>query len=383
MNPFFVAFFLGLTYSFSLILPALSTPVPPDKLALKNLKSFSKPGHIQLSSHEKRNWQVNQPIEEVLTLIDLFPSSPSLSLQQIFILGNKTPESYSFKDFPLIFHLTLQQLVELTQIQDQKASTFPPLKIYLESFNLDTDKTLKTLLKEYPQIATSKLTNFPQNSPLTSLPPLLSLPLRDFPGWQTTPVNQIPGLTAVPLVKLAGINVSHPPQSISACQKTEFQIKSHPSSLSIIPAYLSELNFLPPGWARIDLIWSRHELPATRSISGSDHVGFNYPCTINCAHLEVVGNPSINGKQWISGNFQEVDGGWGCLKWVNGGKEPTGRHPYGSAFKLVVRELNEQTDTARADIFLRWCNQCGCTPYYLYANTLEIWHTGDVKWIGY
>lgn len=139
---------------------------------------------------------------------------------------------------------------------------------------------------------------------------------------------------------------------------------------------------LTTGWAYVDLVFNSAEKFAHRTISGGYKVGFNFPCNGNCGHIEVVGNQSINGRQWVSGDDQFVSGGSGCLGGVNGGKEPTGRHPYGSQFKVVLRNMNEQTDTVDVWRYDRVCNWCGCTPYSIPTAKLNTWKVGEQVFIG-
>ena len=80
----------------------------------------------------------------------------------------------------------------------------------------------------------------------------------------------------------------------------------------------------------------------------------------------------MHGKQWISGKYQEVEGGEGFLKIVNGGKEPTGRHPFGDAFKVAVWDIDETSGSVSTALFFRICQRgglfspdLGCTPYFL------------------
>jgi hypothetical protein len=140
---------------------------------------------------------------------------------------------------------------------------------------------------------------------------------------------------------------------------------------------------LTPGWAYVDLVLGSAEKGASRSLSGGYNVGFNMPCSSsNCSHIEVVGNALINGFQWISGDAQTVSGGTGCLAGVNGGREPTGRHPYGSQFKVVLRNFNESTDTVDVYSYHRVCSPCGCTPYYIQGPKLATWRVGERVFIG-
>ncbi|NEO64581.1 MAG: hypothetical protein F6J98_30900, partial [Moorea sp. SIO4G2] len=86
--------------------------------------------------------------------------------------------------------------------------------------------------------------------------------------------------------------------------------------------------------------------------------------------IELAGQPSIKGKQWISGKYQEVEGGSGVLGQINDGMEPTGRHPFGDAFKVVVWDTSETEGSAGTALFFRYCVRnmfvdLGCTPYFI------------------
>ena len=110
-------------------------------------------------------------------------------------------------------------------------------------------------------------------------------------------------------------------------------------------------------------------------------MGFEVPCEEKpCGAIELDDITSLGrqlqmefeGKRWVAGDSQEVEGGKNCLKFVNGGKEPTGRHPFGSSFKLVAWNPDE-TGTQNIDFvaFFRFCFPCGpfgstgCTPYFI------------------
>lgn len=62
-------------------------------------------------------------------------------------------------------------------------------------------------------------------------------------------------------------------------------------------------------------------------------------------------------------------GGQGILASVNGGKEPTGRHPYGEAFKVVIWDVSELEAQVNQALFFRICIRglvdLGCTPYFI------------------
>lgn len=126
---------------------------------------------------------------------------------------------------------------------------------------------------------------------------------------------------------------------------------------------------------KIDIAFGDKEANRTNTVTGSYQDGFKVPCKQdNCAHLELTNafdNPlqNLKGKQWISGNSQQVNGGSGFLKFVNGGKEPTGRHPFGDLFKVLLTTVDESTGSANFGVNFRICLNLwfasGCTPYFI------------------
>ncbi|MGL5060862.1 MAG: hypothetical protein ACRC62_12870, partial [Microcoleus sp.] len=106
--------------------------------------------------------------------------------------------------------------------------------------------------------------------------------------------------------------------------------------------------------------------------------GFGVPCQKECAHVEFSGSELVRGRQWVSGKYQTVKGGRGILGKVNGGKEPTGRLPFGPAFKVAVWDVSETQGRFTTALFFRFCSRSafvdlGCTPYYL----------GPIPWLAY
>jgi hypothetical protein len=108
---------------------------------------------------------------------------------------------------------------------------------------------------------------------------------------------------------------------------------------------------------------------------------------VECAHIELddlenegrEAQSSFEGKQWISGKYHEVEGGFGPLKFVPSplgysvGYEPTGRHPFGDIFKVVVWEPDERSDQISFKLFFRWCTYIPgigrtCTPYNQFST---------------
>ncbi len=90
----------------------------------------------------------------------------------------------------------------------------------------------------------------------------------------------------------------------------------------------------------------------------------------NCPHVETFLPGNILPGRWVSGEAQKVDGGFGPLKAVGGGKEPTGRLPFGNSLKVALWKIDSVSDTVETRIFFRACAKIPffgktCTPYNL------------------
>ncbi|MEJ1934328.1 hypothetical protein WDZ92_29375, partial [Nostoc sp. NIES-2111] len=168
------------------------------------------------------------------------------------------------------------------------------------------------------------------------IPNIQNASINRFANWQESKIIGVPGLSTLTWDNLPGL------QSL-------------------------DLSFV----AKVDLPLRDIEANRTRSISGSYQEGFNVPCLQNnCAHMEMSGIGKTTGTQWMSGKFQKVNGGFGILKALNGGKEPTGRNPFGSSFKQVVWNIYEGSGKVETTMFFRICKTIPfigrtCSPYFI------------------
>lgn len=121
----------------------------------------------------------------------------------------------------------------------------------------------------------------------------------------------------------------------------------------------------------VDITYGSAETVRFNTITGSDKVGFQFPCLTECAYIELAGN--AYGKQWISGKYQRVLGGSGALGALYNYQEPTGRFPVGQKFKIVVWDIDEGEGTASLRAFVQICmGALGCTGYNLPPSGLEL-----------
>jgi hypothetical protein len=315
------------------------------QISFSRMPAITESGSVNVNGID-RKWRQGDTPDKYLTLGDIDEAlrPDLLSLNTIAqTLNYPDLDTFSLDSFPLLGQQTLQELVDaVPDFESKSAAQVPPIAKLLQTKSPQTN--LNSSLREIvaPDLALGKLKlNQIDLSPYTvaDIPGIETVQLSNFTGWQNSLIKDVPLLNSL--------------------------------SLASFPIGLNESGNTV---ARIDLIWGKEEKRRQRTVSGSDVAGFAVPCSgQSCPSIELddLENSGRNirrefeGRSWISGKYQKVDGGWGCLKGVNGGKEPTGRLPFGSAFKVVVMEPNEKTDTVDTALFFRFKNICGATPYFI------------------
>ena len=325
-----------------------NAPVPDWQSITFKSFVFSSPGSIELPNVEFpgyksiRNWQAGQSLDEVMELGDFENvfNLENFSLQTIGQLSGISLANTKLSDFQTIKWQTVPELTKaIPSLVNEYVENVPPIRDLIKKIlgvaNIN-GQTIGGIINDFPQIKDIELGEIDLSDyNLTSIPGIEKTALKQFSNWQNTSISKIPGLNQVTFTNFPNAPV---PQG------------------SII--------------GKLDLPLKEVESNRQRSISGSDQVGFNVPCTNNCAHIELSGAGGITGSQWMSGKFQQVKGGFGILGNLNGGKEPTGRHPFGKGFKQAVWDINEGDGTASTAIFFRICRRggwfdLGCSPYFI------------------
>lgn len=315
------------------------------QISFSRMPAITESGSVNVNGID-RKWRQGDTPDKYLTLGDIDEAlRPDLLSLNTITQTLNYPDLYTFSldSFPLLGQQTLEELVDaVPSLESKSAAQVPPIAKLLQTKSPQTN--LNSPLKEIvaPDSALGKLKlNQIDLSPYTvaDIPGVETVQLSNFTGWQNSLIKDVPLLNSLSLAS--------------------FPIKLNESGNTV---------------ARIDLIWGKAEKRLGRTVSGSDVAGFAVPCSgQSCPYIELddLENSGRNirrefeGRSWISGKYQKVDGGWGCLKGVNGGKEPTGRLPFGSAFKVVVMEPDEKTDTVDTALFFRFKNICGATPYFI------------------
>jgi hypothetical protein len=186
------------------------------------------------------------------------------------------------------------------------------------------------------------------------------MPFGSTVDFNATTVGQVPSMATTPFNKFEGFQRLKP---------TEVP---HIGDISF-----SKMVTIPAGVAivKMNLALKKERNIQHMVMSGSEEEP-NAKCDRNCDYIEilpVVGMPYIKGGKLISGDSLQVRGGKGALKFVNGGKEPTGVHF--SGMKFVVRNVNAKKGTATVNLNFRFCRYFfgeHCTPYFIGFPLWEI-----------
>ncbi|EGJ30748.1 MULTISPECIES: hypothetical protein [Moorena] len=321
-----------------------------NQVTFGSFPGISQGGSFQASSDvikavgydPSRIWLAGQTPDQYMKLGDFQQifELQNFSLNNIMSLTGFDLGNLSLADFGLMSSQTLGSLVDaIPDLErytiEQLQPVFGLLSINLAS-SFDPTETLGDFLAFSPHLRDLSFDTLDLSGyTLDSLPGIDVAPLAAFKDWQNTNIAQVPGLSQVPFSQFPN------------------PIQAQGSAIGIL-----------------DIAFGIAESQRYNTISGSDQEGFKVPCDSECAHIELAGQPSIKGKQWISGKYQEVQGGSGFLGQINDGMEPTGRHPFGDAFKVVVWDTSETEGSAGTALFFRYCIRntfvdLGCTPYFI------------------
>ena len=313
--------------------------------------SFEAPPEVasMLKYDPSRSWRGGQTPDQYTKLGDFQDAFKlqNFNLQTITALVGLDLSGISLKDFG---PMQLQTLGSLTKaIPTLLASPILDVKPVLDllksqlTSDFNPSQTIGQLLEQSPLLGDLEFNKLPlEKYNLDSVSGLDSTAIGAFKDWQGVNIDQIPGLNNVPF--------------------SQFPVPANPVGADV---------------GIVDIAFATPEEQRQSTISGSDVEGFSVSCDKKCAHVELSGSAKVLGKQWIRGN-QEVKGGHGVLAAANDGKEPTGRLPFGDAFKVVVWDTSETKGTMSQALFFRICIRSGfvdlgCTPYFI----------GPVPWLTY
>lgn len=323
--------------------------------------SFQAPPSVQekLGYNPNRSWGKGQNVSEFMMLGDFQDSFElqQFSLADIYQITNSDSNDINLEEFGVMKLQTLGSLVSaIPGLKNTPIGEVKPVEYLLSqnlSSSIDGNQRIGNLLKKSPHLGKLSFSEVDLTSyNIDSIPELSVTPIEEFSNWQGAYIDSIPGLESVPFSQ-----------------------------------FPNPINAIGGEVGIVDVAFGTDEQLRQRTISGSKQEGFAVPCRKDCAHVELSGSKSVKGKAWVSGKYQLVKGGRGILGSVNNGKEPTGRHLFGDAFKVAVWDVSEVDGMMSQALFFRVCMRnnfvdLGCTPYFIGPVPFMSYQEKDAIFLG-
>ncbi|MEM7580855.1 MAG: hypothetical protein AAF316_13615 [Cyanobacteria bacterium P01_A01_bin.80] len=323
--------------------------------------SFQAPPGVEekLGYNPNRNWEKGQNVSEFMMLGDFQDSFElqKLSLADISQITKSDASEISLEEFDVMKLQTLGSLVSaIPGLKNTPIGEVKPVE-YLLSQNLSSsvngNQRIGNLLEKSPHLGKLSFSEINLTSyNVDSIPGLSTTPIEEFEKWQGAYIDSVPGLDSVPFSQ-----------------------------------FPNPINAIGGEVGIVDVAFGTDEQLRQKTISGSKQEGFAVPCKKDCAHVELSGSKFVKGKAWVSGKYQLVKGGRGILGSVNNGKEPTGRHLFGDAFKVAVWDVSEVDGMMSQALFFRVCMRnnfvdLGCTPYFIGPVPFMSYREKDAIFLG-
>lgn len=304
----------------------------------------------------QRHWEAGDFPSDVFTLGDFQSSlgTQELNFDQISQLSGLDLEGLRIADVPFLQNKTLAEVVKA--VPALEGFTLGEIPAITEVIDFDPSSTLGEMINTDELIGKLNFSELLGDFSVMEIPNLDLAEMSAFQDWEAEAISEIPGLGDIGFGKLSQI-----PDIFSGVTATH------------------DVTYGPKEHTRT---------PTKNSITGSDVDGFSVQCgqPRGCAYLELEGSGNMHGAQWIAGGSKEgqqiVNGGEGVLSVVNGGKEPTGRLPFGDTLKIVLDTTNESKGTAEFALYFRYCYRgppvdLGCTPYFLGPIPMPVLNTKE------
>ena len=276
-----------------------------------------------------------------------------LSIEQIGYLTNISSDTQKLNTFQPIEWQSADSLLQaMPGLSDTPLQDVGPLLSLFEKYGVSSDilnSTVGNAVQSVPEVAKKLLGKELDLSKykLNDIPGLGQVPLQEFKGWSAATVAGIPSLSQVRWKDFP----TPPPGVIRTVAPIDFTgSKEETMSKEAIPYVISG---------------SIEPKSGLRTIPVPPPIGQKIPYVELADYFGSQG-PSYGGR-WFAGS-QHVSGGYGILRAVNGGKEPTGLATYGPLFKVSLNETDETKGLATFNISFRFCLKTavfdyGCTPY--------------------
>lgn len=323
---------------------------------------FSTENLSQLDYDPSRIWQAGDLPSSFIMLGDIASAFglEQLSLDKVAELtGIPLDLSAALENFETIGWQSAFSLVKaIPGLEDIPLGKVAPLFDLFNSsgFNFDASSLMSVgnAISIAPEIGTQLLgsqLDLGQYN-LSDIPGLTNTPIGEYAQWGKTLVSGVPGLGSL------------------SFSSFPIPIPNIIRAIALIDVPFSTAEKATPDAALLTISGSGEPYTGMTTLPVAPGIGKSY------AYAELsdpVGEAGLAyGKRWVAGSSQKVPGGYGVLKSVNGGKEPTGMMVYGPPFKVVLTGTDETTGAAKFGIYFRHCARTafvdfGCTPYYIGA----------------
>lgn len=331
------------------------------QIAWGSLPAIGESGEIQVSSKflkelgydPSRVWFSGDRPEQFVMLGDVRDAfhMEAFNLKDISGLSGLAMETLTLNNFGLTQWQTPESLIKaIPKLGSLQVNQVAPIQDLLKITGVESSGSIAQLIEQNPTFARMPLGELDlEQYNLQSIPGLSQTALGKFKGWQQSFIAQVPGLNSIPF--------------------NQFPIPLIGGNISV--GLTSDI------WSRAE--HGDPEVPANYFISGTINrkdKTVPVPCEAGkpCAYIElsdpIGANAPLHGKRWVSGKTQQVKGGFGPLKAVNNGWEPTGKLVFGSAFKVVLTDTDESKGIANFALYFRACVRIpfygkSCTPYFI------------------
>lgn len=308
----------------------------------------------QIGWNPSRTWISGQTSDQFTSLGDVEDTFHlgAFSLDDISKLTGKSVQKLHLNDLSLTQWQTPASLLKaIPELGNLNLSEVQPFQDLAARIGVNVSGSIAEIMQQNQVFADTPLKELDLTQyAMDSIPGISQTYLAKFGGWQQSLISQVPGLSQV-------------------------SFGQFPTPLNIAGVTL----------AKMDLPWGKAEygdpqVDSSYFISGSiNQQGHTkaVACSAgkSCSYLELSDpllgeHGPLHGKRWALGN-QQVQGGFGPLAILNGGKEPAGRVVFGADFgKIVVTDINESKSTADFALYKRVCAHFpfigkSCSPFFI------------------
>ncbi len=316
----------------------------------------------QLDYDPSRKWQAGDLPSSFIMLGDVASAFglEQLSLDKISELtGIPLDLSAALDSFETIEWQSAESLVKaIPGLEDVPLGEVAPLFDLFNrgGYNFDPSSlmTVGNAIRIAPEISTQLLGSQLdlEQYKLSDIPGLADTPIGEYAQWGKTLVSGVPSLGSL------------------SFSSFPIPIPNIIRAIALIDVPFSNAEKATPEAALLTISGSGEPYTGMTTLPVAPGIGQSYAYAELSDVLGEVG--TAYGKRWVAGSSQKVPGGYGVLKSVNGGKEPTGMMVYGPQFKVVLTGTDETNGAAEFGIYFRHCARTpffdfGCTPYYIGA----------------